>query len=549
MRGWTSNCAIRTGELMAPTRILVPARLRAKTPSRTPSRGNSSPHGPQHWNPADHGCEIIGISRREPSEVRSSSFGPEKCKLELGLRTRPAVRPKRNRVLTALAFLLPFWLIRDSFSAAGIYASCKVIGRIPDRPLVILDAGRDQGVSLDDPAVLLADGQIAAAGRVFYLESNRCSVRLNEQGAGDRQANVAVVVPRSLPGVCRVALPPDTTIWADVDEVTPGHRTAWVNHGRDTGLRLGDRLLITRSRVAIARGDVIDVLQDSALIRFQTVAAGSFVRRGDKVRLWPSPAEGREGCLRVPVMTVEQEGPHQCIWLPGGTADGLVPDRQIEFFRGDTYVATATIDQAGESAARAVTMDACARQAVQAGDTAVLMIDSSLDQPRFAGRVFRIEGDYCLLSIGEDTGVRRGQVLYVVRDRQVVATVKIKTIKQGYCGAELERSESNAARKPQLWDQVLSSRPQQRLVQGLGHVTQLTDDGQFATVALPGEVKNAESGTIVSIIKNADTVGAAIIIHKSPTSMILHVPACWREAGVSLGANVRYVHDVATSEE
>jgi hypothetical protein len=83
----------------------------------------------------------------------------------------------------------------------------------------------------------------------------------------------------------------------------------------------------------------------------------------------------------------------------------------------------------------------------------------------------------------------------------------------------------------------------------LGQVTHLTEDARFASVALGGEAKNVEDGIIVAIINKADTVGAGMIIHKGPTQAILHLPPCWREGGISVGANVQYIQDVATNEE
>jgi len=435
-----------------------------------------------------------------------------------------------------------------SLGVGGIYATCKVVGHFTDRPLVVLDAGRNQGLSLGDPAVLLVGGNLSGTGRVFYLEPDRCGVRLNEHEPQAQRPDGAVVVSRSLPGVCRVALPPDTTVWAAVEQIAPGHRTAWLNRGRNAGLRLEDGLLVLRDPTPIARAEVVEVSDENALVRLQPITSDLRVRPGDPARLWPSPAEHREGVLHAPVLLVEQEGSAQSVWLAGGTADGLTTDRQVELLRGGTYVATAVIDRAGEAVARAATIDAYVHRKAQVGDSA-LLLDPRGDHPQAGGRVFRIEGNYCLVSIGEDSGVRRDQLLYVVRDRQVVGVLKIKTVKQGYCGAEVQVSAPTGGGTPELWDQVLTRRPQRRLIQEVGRITRATGDGEFAVGDAIRGIKQVEEGTIVSITSNDVAVAAGVIVHNNPSHIILHVPRCWREGQIDTGSKIIYIQDLADSGE
>ncbi len=464
-------------------------------------------------------------------------------------------------MMSRLAFASCLATTWPVFGVGAMVVDCRVIGHIPGRPLVMLEAGRNQGVNLGDLAVLPSGGSVLRSGEIFYIEAQRCAVRLGGTGDANSQSETAgpvssapssgpvesaVVVSRLLPSVCRVALPPSATVWADLEDLAPGHRTVWLSRGRDVGFRTGDPLLIWRGPLVVGRGYVMEAMEANALIRFQPVTSNVSIRRGDRAGLSPAPAEKREGILSLPVLMVEPEGSAQAIWLSGGTADGVFPDHAIEVFRGETYVATATVDLAGESVARAVTVEACTREPVKAGDRAVL-VHSDSDSTRIAGRVFRIEKDYCLISVGEDTGVRRDQQLHVVRQREVVGSVKVKTIKQGYCGAEIQ--SGSGGQKLTLWDQVLSYRPTQRAVQELGQISTLSGDGLFASVRRPAESRGIETGTLVTLVRQGEPLGAASIVHCSPSLIVLHMPGCWRIQEIPVGVSVMYSHDLQGGEE
>lgn len=431
------------------------------------------------------------------------------------------------------------------FGLGGIFTNGKVVEHFSDNNLVILDAGRNQGVSLGDSAVLLSDSEIAGTGTVFYLEAGRCGVRVNEDDARSLKAAAAVVVSRSLPAVCRVALPPGVTVWADVDEIAPGHRTAWLRQGRHAGLRLNDGLWISRSDGPIAKATVIDLLDDAALIEFVPMAPGWTVRPGDRARLWPSPSERREGRIALPVLRVESQGAAQHVWFTGGAADGLTIDRMVELLRNGVYVATAIVDQPGGPMTRATTIEAYIREPVQKGDEAVLM-GLAGEGEALAGRIFRIEGNYCLVSIGENSGVRRDQPLYVVRDRQIVATLKVKAIKEGYCGAEAQRPSTGV---PRLWDQVLSQPPDHRVDEAVGKIARLSSDAQFAMVQATAKIVNAESGTILQIAQDSGPLGAGIVVHKDRSRIVLYIPPCWHNLPISSGAQAIHFREVALPEK
>ncbi len=451
--------------------------------------------------------------------------------------------PRLAPVCAALGWVACLGMIGQPPAWAGVLVRCKVVERIGAPAIVVLDAGRQKGVSVNDRAVLTADGHMVSAGRVFYLESGRCAVRLAYREQSGMPADAAVIVSRTLPSVCRVALPSGVTVSAQVEAVAPGHRTAWLDQGRIAGLLLGDAMLVVRADRLIARADVIELYEDNALIRMDRLASEASVRLGDRAHLWPSPSERRTGRRRLPVLAVQSDGAAQHIWMPAGAPEELRVDRRIEVFRGGAYVATALVDQTGPAFTRATTVEACVRQPVQAGDRAELLPQTGQADP--VGRIFRVDRNYCLVSAGEDAGIRRDQRLYAVRAGRVLATLTVKTVKESYCGADAQPTSDDARARPRRWDQVLSRPPEPRPVLRLGQIERLTPDGTFAAMANQTGVDLPECGTLVSIMQQDQTVAAGMIVHATSSRSILHIPACWRNQPVSTGAHVVHAQDAS----
>jgi len=421
----------------------------------------------------------------------------------------------------------------------GVFFDCQVVDRLKGGSVVVLRVDGNQDVAPGDRAVLLADERMAAAARVFYVEPGLCAVRVEWRRADLGSAKTAVVVSQTLPSVCRVAMPHGTTVSAGIDDVAPGHRTAWLDQGRNAGLRLGDGMMVGRAGATIARAEIIEVYRDYALARLTRLSPSAWTRTGDRARLWPSPAERRSGQIHLPVLLAEDAGDAQYVWVPGGPADGLGPDRRIEVFRGNEYIATAILDQPGVGLSRAKTVQAYCRERVQAGDRAVLLGDAAAGSGA-VGRIFRIDRDYCLISAGEDIGLERGQTLHVVRSGQPIAKLTVKTVKETYCGADLVPISGRPADKPQAWDRVFSQSPRPGVIRDVGTVRAISRCERFASVASRDLGRGVEPGTLVSLQQDGQTVAGGIVVHKSLVTKILCLPICWRDGGIAVGAQVLY---------
>ncbi|MBN1344286.1 MAG: hypothetical protein JXQ73_16485 [Phycisphaerae bacterium] len=449
-----------------------------------------------------------------------------------------------------MALALLAWMVSATplLAVGGIFAQCKIVDRIEDRSIVILDVGRNQGIALRDPAVLLSDtGQLSATGRVFYLEPSLCAIRLGWRDRAVTGANTAVVVSRTLPNVCRIALPAGTTITASVTSVAPGHRTLWLDQGRDAGLHLGDVLLVSRATGVIARAEILELYEQEALARLVRLTPNTSVAVGDVARLWPSPDERRSGRVEAPVSFVEATGDQQAVWLPAGPSEGLAMDSRVELHRAGAYVATAVVDLPGIPLTRARTVEAYARQPAQVGDRAVLVASG---QAGAVGRVFKIDRDYCLISAGEDVGIRRGQRLFVVRDGQHIASLVVKTVKETYSGADLLLTGKTGGQTPRQWDQVVADLPQSLAVRRVGRVVHSSPNGLFVAVGEVGNVGVPEPGTLVSVASQSEAPAiAAVVIHKTGSGLTLHVPRCWGRPTQRLGAEVRYTQVQTKSGE
>lgn len=419
----------------------------------------------------------------------------------------------------------------------GLFAPCKVLGWVDGEPVAMLDAGRTQGVSLDDRAVLVIDDEIVVEGRVFVLEPDRCAVEVSGRSLNRRQARTAVVVSRMLPGACRIALPAGTTILAHIDRVAPGRRTGWLDEGRTSGLVLGDSLLVETPRGIIANVEVIEVYARQALVRLTPLKPKTVVRPGDLARLWPSPAERRSGQVELPIVAVTPHENEQYVWLPADVDGGVRMDRHIEIRRNGTYMATAIVDRLGTPLSRATTIEAYVRKAVRVGDQALLLIEPGSEGP--IGRIFRIDRDYVLISAGEDLGIARGQKLFVVRDQAVIATAIVRTVKATYAGATIQGRPTSA---PQLWDAVYNQAPRVRSVQRIGQVDVVAPGGRFAITTISNATQALPPGTLVTVTGRTQDRSAAIVIHNTSKANVLYMPSCWRREEWTVESAVFYSH-------
>ncbi len=427
--------------------------------------------------------------------------------------------------LLGLCFAVGLAAAVPSQAVEGLFVAARAARTLPDRPVVVLDAGRTSDIALHDKAAVIHADRLVGVGRVFLTEPNRSAVRLAWAGGAVAPGDRVLVLHEGLPAVCRVALPEGASIMTTLDRLSAGHRTAWLSHGRDAGLILGDSLLVRRSDRTLALTEVIEVTKRQALVRVHTLSADVAVRRGDRAVLWPSPAEQRSGECSMPVSTVTASGEEQRLWLPGGPSQGLTMDRRIEVFRKGEFIATALVDAPGQTLSRATTVEAYTREPVKPGDEAVLL--SAPPGPGHVGRIFLIDKDYYLISVGEDMGIRRGQKLLACRDGQVVSRLVVQTVKQSYCGARRDTSEAAGAGRAKAWDEIRLTAPRPRTRSTVGLVERAILSGRFITGTLARPTDLARPGTLVRIGREGERPCAALVLHKSSSAIVLYVPSCW----------------------
>lgn len=427
----------------------------------------------------------------------------------------------------------------------GLFVEARVAQALPDRPVIVLNAGRNNEIALNHTAVVIRSDRLIGAGRVFLTEPNRSAVRLAWLSENAAAGDLVLVLQAGLPAVCRVALPEGTTLITAIDRLAPGHRTAWLTHGRQAGIVLGDSFLVKQADQTVGLAEVIETYPRQVLVRVNSFSPSASVRQGDPAVLWPSPHEQRTGRVSVPVLTVTASGKDQHVWLPGGPGQGLKLDRRVEILRNGRFVATALVDRPAPTFTRATTVEAYTREPVKPGDKAVLLSDPP--GPGHIGRVFLVDKDYYLISVGEDVGIRRGQKLLALRDGELICRLVVQTVKQSYSGATRDPDRAPSTR-PKPWDEVWGTDPPDRQQRLIGRVNEVILSGRFATARSSQGTELVEPGTLVRVGGRGTQPTAAMAIHKSHSSMILHIPTCWTARQIRAGEEI-YCTPPATNSD
>lgn len=411
--------------------------------------------------------------------------------------------------------------------------------------LVRLSGGRAAGVRLGQPAWVIADGRAVAAGRVQMVTDDTAVLSLRSGRVAD--GSLVVVMPVDLPARRRDFLPDGVTIRGRMTRVAPGRGSGWMDVGAEAGLARGDRVLIRRNGIPIARGEVVLLEPELALVSLEPVVSNALSEAGDDVELWPAPALRRRGRIDSAVLAVEPGADGEQLTVVGSAADGLVPGRQVDLFRGGRYVAMAVVTGGHGPLSLAAVLSYARAEAPAEGDTAVLRAVGEQAGGPLKAPVFRIEGDYCLLAAGENDGVRVGERFRVRRADPAeptvfrdVAELTVRTVKVDYCGVDVRILDEAAG---PLRECELAERGDEEDPWPPAGIIESVDPATGTAVAAVDPGRDLRAGHVVRWVPDASAAprapaGAALVLARDGDGLILAIPPGWGDPAAARLARI-----------
>ena len=446
--------------------------------------------------------------------------------------------------VTAACFLLSVWAGAVPAPGAGggsfvVEASVSGVSSAP--ALVTLDRGSEAGVTVDSPFWMFKGTKVVGAGSVYLVTPTSCAGRFTGP-VGDGKGVKAVVVREAALIEARDLLPEGVTLRGKLLRLPPGRRTAWLDLGGSVGLRRDDMLLVSRNGIPIARGQVVELDERTALASLRPVVGNARPEAGDDVELWPAPAERKKGRLNSVVLEVLPDPEGQLVRFVGSSADGVVAGRLVDLFRLDAYVGVAVVRDVFDPISVVQMIESASiRKAVEC-DVAVVR-PAPPDQP-IRAVIFKVVegGDYCLFAAGESDGVQVGEQFVVYRGdpddpsrRQAAAELVVDAVKYYHCGATVKMLKS--AGGPLLtWEFAERENPAWSRWGAVGVVRGVERTGRWATADIDPRCK-LEVGQVIRWSPMAaespgpadkDRLpGGALVLAVSSDEVVLHVPAAW----------------------
>jgi len=277
-----------------------------------------------------------------------------------------------------------------------------------------------QAPAVGDRALVLEGGELRGAGEIVVADSGKVLVELDWLDLELPAQGQALVIPRDLPLRMRDQLPP----WIAWTQEAPRAGASQPPPGANppTATQPGSQ----------------PTSAPASQPATQTGASG-FAQV-------PQP-------MRVRVVAVELEGDRQALTLtPLGLGAIGIGDR-FDLYRGWRYVGFARAVSIGPSSARAETLASLSATPAQPGDLGVRRPPAESPEPR-RGYVFRREGEYVLVSLGEADGIRRADRLHARAVDGGRYELIVDRAYPDHCGATVEATGASDAVSPSAWDPV-----------------------------------------------------------------------------------------------
>ncbi len=296
-------------------------------------------------------------------------------------------------------------------------------------------------VSIDgedgDAPFVLDIGRPPAAGSILIgLSDGLPSVVLREVH-GEFVSDVTIsiiegyyVAPAALGGLA-AELPHPLGVFGEIDSIEPGGRNVWISVGSAFDVRPGNRFWQRQGGQPVARFETLFVDSAVALARCVPLAAGYRPRPGERVELWPSPADRRDGRLRSAVTFVPTGAGGQ-VWLAAPSGAECPSEPQIDFYRAGRFLGNGALERADERFWYVRPLAASFPVGLQVGDDAEIRTLADVDARRFRARVFSSSGGGALINAGEVDGLEPGMAASAWRADQPLGPVTIGRVETSF---------------------------------------------------------------------------------------------------------------------
>lgn len=397
-----------------------------------------------------------------------------------------------------------------------------------------MEAGAKTGVELGDSFWVLGPEGVVAGGSICTITPNGCAGVLSGSGAVVAPGAPAAILRRAMLATLRDALPPGVTITGRIARVVPGRQTAWIDIGRQAGLRSADQVLVSRKAggkaIPIARGRLTILESDAALATLEPVVSNAMTEPGDLVELWPAPADARWGRLNSSVMKVEAGPDGPVISLVGTAADGLAEEQMVDVTRNGAYVGVASLIRFSGPNSKAAMIVAASRGEPAEGDQAVVRSPLGMQPAPVTAAIFGLQDQDCQIAAGEPDGVREGDRFIVRRPDEGdptiwhdIAELTVQDPQANYSVASVRILDPTLP-GPRLWDMAERQVAGAQYWRAAGIIERAA--GRDAVAAVNPKSKIAVGG-VVRWVPSGLAPGAAVIIGRNADGLILHVPPGW----------------------
>lgn len=235
--------------------------------------------------------------------------------------------------------------------------------------------------------------------------------------------------------------------------------------------------------------------------------------------------DGPAGRLRATVTGATDGERGTVVDLGNLPAAGLAIGDRLDVFRGTGYVAFARVISVDSAKARAEVVSSFSRSAVRAGDIAVRR-PASPTGPAGYGTIFRLEGRYALVSLGEADGIQRGDRLSGrARDGGSYRLV-VDRVYPEHCGASVEVTPQQGPITAQLWDRVGIGVLPPAVMAVPSSDWESAGMTWLAVVDRPAQRRGARPGDFV--VLDGRSPGVGVVCRVGEARCLAYVPGCWR---------------------
>jgi hypothetical protein len=352
------------------------------------------------------------------------------------------------------------------------------------------------------------------------------------------------LVRPDLPAALLDRWPAGAELFAEVDSVGPGGQSAWVRAGSNQGAAVGDCWWLRIGRQPAARFDVRFVASEVTFCTVQPLARDLAIRPGNRVALWPAPADRRSGRATSAVSYIEPRSGGMLVWVPAPPNVVCPREPHIDFFHLGRYVGHGLVEArddrfwytrftppapgSAEVAAASLPTTAATQASLgdhtrlRVGDEAVIRTQTDIDRRRFVARVFELTPAGALINAGETDGLAFGQRLPVHRSGRPAGIVEILRVQRSY--AMVAPVSQSGVEPPalQVGDELPVSTPAPAATL-IATLERLTGPGLFTARLAASE---APLLTPLAVRTSEGTVGVAILVTMETRSAAGFVLPC-----------------------